>query len=339
MTDPRRPRSDDPERLRSLLRAAGPRPPVPEDRARRARVAAREAWRETVASRRRRRFPARLAAVAAAVALVALGAWTWSRRDVPAGAPVATPEAATVVRVVGGVDVRGASGGTKSATAGLAVEAPSTWTTSASGRVAVRLASGHEIRLDRDTRVEAALDGAWRLERGALYVDSRGARPGSGPRIRTAHGTVIETGTQYEVRVASEPRLRIRVRDGAVRLDRDGTVVDVAAGRERAVASDGSSVERSIAPDDPSWNWVGSVAEPFVLDGRTLADFLTWAERERGARFRFEDPASAAGIGAITLQGGSLEGYETEDALTVVLTACGWSWRRDESSGVYVLRK
>ena len=43
-------------------------------------------------------------------------------------------------------------------------------------------------------------------------------------------------------------------------------------------------------------------------------------------------------IDAIALSGGSLEGYGTEDALEVVLTACGWSWYRDEAGGAYVLR-
>lgn len=343
MTDPRDRRPDDGAALRRLLRAAGPRPAVPEDRARRARAAARDAWRETVASRRRGgrlRSVVRRGLAAAAVVAAILVTWTLTREgDPPTGTTIA--DATEVLRVDGAATVAEASGTARSVTPGLRVEGPGTWSTGPTGRVALRLPSGHEVRLDRDTVLVRTENGGTRLERGAVYVDSGGAasEEDRGLRIETPFGAITETGTQYEIRLEPGTALHVRVREGAVRIDRDdGGDADVPAGRARSIAADGTDHETTIAPDDPAWSWTHALAEPFVLEGRTLAEFLEWAERERGARFRFEDPSGAEAAEAITLEGGSLAGFDTAEALTIVLTASGWSWTRDEASEVYVLR-
>jgi hypothetical protein len=342
MTESRRPRPDADDDLGRLLRAAGARPGVPEARTRRVRSAAREAWRETVQERRAGvSYPLRAGLVAAAIVLVALATWTLTVRDdrVPAGDGPRAP--VEVVRVVGTVSWTDAGGDERAARAGSEVGGDATWTTGASASVALRWPTGHELRLDADTELMRDPDGTPDLRRGAVYVDS-----GVGPRrasaalpIRTPRGTVVDLGTRYEVRIDADASLRIRVREGEVRLHREAAgPIDVVAGEDAAVTPDGVVERRSIDPDDAAWSWLRAAEPPFVLDGSTLADFLAWCERERGVRFRFDDPASAPRPAAIALAGGSLDGFDTDDALTAVLTTCGWTWERDAVTGVVVLR-
>lgn len=131
-------------------------------------------------------------------------------------------------------------------------------TGTAPGRAAVRLAGGASVRLDSDSRVEVASASVLRLERGALYIDA--AAVGDAVEVRTTLGVVRDIGTQFEVRLmgrAAGPgdgALRVRVREGAVTLERDGSVEEAGAGEELALAGDGTLTRGAVPVYGPEWS-------------------------------------------------------------------------------------
>jgi hypothetical protein len=209
------------------------------------------------------------------------------------------------------------------------------------GRAALRLAGGAEIRLDGGTRLRLRSAAVLELERGAVYVDSgadsaaeRGS--GGGLAVRTPAGVVRDVGTQFEVRLpaAGDPALRVRVRSGAVEVDRGGDVYPAAAGTELTVGADGSVTRGAVATHGDPWAWAIGAAPRFAIEGRTLAEFLAWVARETGREIRFADPGLEPAAGGIVLHG-TLGEATAEEAPAVVLPGAGLRGRID--GGVLVV--
>lgn len=206
--------------------------------------------------------------------------------------------------------------------------------TGAEGRAAVRMASGSSLRLDHDTRLRGLTDVAVELESGALYFDSSGGEEADPIEVRTPFGVVHDVGTLFEVRLG-ERRMRVRVREGAVNLDRDGRIHDAEAGIELTVDADGALSRRSVAIFGPDWEWILAVAPGFELEGTTLDSFLAWINRETGWSPRFLDPEAAEGAASVVLHG-SIEGMRPTQALEAVLPTCGLVHRLD--GGILVIQ-
>ena len=73
---------------------------------------------------------------------------------------------------------------------------------------------------------------------------------------------------------------------------------------------------------------VGTMAPPFVLEGRTLSDFLDWAADEGGWRVELASRVRDTEIPKTVLHG-SIEGLTPREALEVVLPTCGLLHRFD----------
>ena len=217
----------------------------------------------------------------------------------------------------------------------------STVTTSA-GTLAMTLTSGVHLRLDASStaRVDSATDVA--LERGAVYVDSAGAhptQPGASPiSIHTPAGLVRDIGTQFQVRIEARldgPGIRIRVRDGQVRLtDANGVDARADAGEElfsRPDGSDRSISRRPIAATGSEWAWAERAAPPFSVEGKTLGAFLDWVSREGAWTVTFADRRFSEAARATVLHGRPdlLKGLTPAEALDVVLPTCGLRHRID----------
>lgn len=297
-----------------LIRLAGPRPTVPEERAARVRDSVRARWRATVDDERRRRA-IRAATPIAAALLIAVGAGFWLRgRARVAGVP-----AATVVRTQGPVllrdGLRAGSGRVLSAGAGL--------TTGPGGLAALRLAGGSSVRLDSGTDLRLISARLIELRDGAVYVDS-GARPPVEAvpiEIVTSLGRVREAGTQFEVRLAGGT-LRLNVREGVAVLDRSGRTHEAPAGTRLSVGPLGAVETGAVALRGADWDWVLAAAPAFDLEGRTLREYLEWLARETGWRVEFGDPSIAARAGTVILHG-STSGLRPDETPPAVLPACG----------------
>ncbi|HXT22737.1 MAG TPA: FecR family protein [Thermoanaerobaculia bacterium] len=305
----------------TLLRLAGKAPALSEDELRPAREAAREVWRGQVRRRTARRRQVWAAGTLAAGVVAAIAVTWWVSKPVAPAAPITV---ASLELRTGGVTVEPSPATTATSGAAPALLAGTVLTSGPDGRAALRLAGGASVRLDGGSRVRIASPVSLALERGALYVDS-GALPG-GIEIETPLGRVTDLGTQFEVRLApagaSALQLRLRVREGEVRVDTGRATHRAEAGSELLLAADGSAHRAAVAADDPAWQWAARAAPAPDIDGRTLAFFLDRETRELGLRWRLVEPRPEQSPGDVVLHG-SVAGLTPEEAIEVVLTGSG----------------
>lgn len=295
-----------------LLRLAGRRPQVPESEVAPLREEARAVFRRQArkATGRSHLVWMTTAAAGLAAALLLVVGLMSKDPDGP-GVPVARIEMRTGEVTLSRADLL-----------------PGTLVTTAdSGRVAVRLPTGASVRIDGNSSVRFDSEYYLTLERGALYADAGVSRMSSGGHqgieITTPFGSVRDIGTQFEVRLVPEG-LRVRVREGKVRVHLDGRLVETGAGGELLVHEDGSSQSADVPAYGPDWEWVQRTAPPFTIENASLADFLNWVSRETGLRWHLAEPHGDPG--QVTLHG-SIEGLTAEEALSVVLPGSGYRYR------------
>jgi ferric-dicitrate binding protein FerR (iron transport regulator) len=305
--------TDDP--VGRLIRLAGPRPAVPEERLGRIRAVVHASWRQSVGRDRRRGLAAVIGwplATAAAIAVLVGGFYWLHDRGRGAGTQVAT-----IVRAEGRVlrlDGRAAeSGGRLDEGGGVA--------TGPDGRAALRTRDGVSVRVDSGTEMRLTAAGVLELERGAIYVDTRGSALLRALEVRTRLGTISDVGTQFEVRLAGDG-LQLTVRTGAARLARGGTMSPAPAGTRLRVDSGGAVETSGVAADGSDWDWVEAIAPPFEIEGRTLGDYLDWLAQETGWQVTFAEASMAGSARTIVLHG-STSGLRPGDTPDAVLPACG----------------
>lgn len=309
---------DSNDAVERLLHMAGPRElpsPIGRDAA---RLAVRTAWRQTVRARARRRWmliavPA--AAVAAGVVLAVVTGWR------PAPPAVADSVVARVVTATGAVRVRR---GTSSAAlaAGDAVHAGDLVETPTGVVAAFGLAGGGEIRQNGGTVLRWTGVRHVALDEGQIYLDS--GQQVAAVVIATPAGVVRDIGTRFDVRVR-EGEVRVRIRDGAVRLESTAATRDIAAGHEVVVRRGASPEVRQTATFGDDWDWIVR-ASSFQLDGVTVSAFLKWVEAESGRPVEFRPP-SLRGEMAATVLHGSVAGLSLDEVLDTVLPAVGLTHR------------
>jgi len=309
--------------LGALLRAVGPRPRPPAALEAEVRAAVEAEWHEVTAGLQRRRRYTGWAA-AAGVAAAAIGMWLARPLYLPEAGPVAS-----VARLEGVVEYRSDRHDEWAPLpAATALREGDELRTGLSGRVALQLASGVQLRLDQSTRV--ALNDAHhaRLRRGGLYVDSgvQGQDDSRALALDTPAGTVRHLGTQYEARV-SDGTLRVAVREGLVAIGGDGVGIVGRAGQQVTVRG-GQATSTSLAANDASWAWIGSVTPPFAIEGRSVDEFLGWAARETGRQVVYASPQAAERARGIVLKG-STEGLTPDDAVSAVMSTTTLQWRLD----------
>ena len=276
-----------------LLRRAGRRVEPPDAAYQDVLAAATAAFRRKTGQRRQRRWLA--VAAAASIVVAVVFAFQWQ-------APPGRDDIATIERVVGGVEL--AQG---DAWRPLDAREGSLGTgrhlrTRADGRVALALAGVGSLRLAGDT--EVLLDGGRRLfvQHGTVYVDSGSPRAGGRVEIVTPAGTARDVGTQFELQVAGT-RLRLRVREGSVAIDRGGRSLLGAAGEQLVIDDRGGVMRGSIAPDADAWAWAEALAPLPDIDGRPAAQLISWVARETGRRLRYESPAIEQRAASVILHG------------------------------------
>jgi len=309
--------SPDRDPVRELVRLAGARPTVPAARTERVRAAAAEQWRRQAQRRARTRRLRNGALVAAASLVLALALratlpWSNGRSD---RFPV------QVASLHGEVLAHGANG---SQPWGLLpdsrIPTGSTVITADSSRVALRLHSGHSVRLDFGSTLRLLPGGGLALDRGALYVDSGTDAPSASPlQVLTPLGRVEEIGTRFEIRLERD-RLRVRLRDGAVVVESGAVRHEIGAGAELLMERDGSIRRSPIAAHDAAWSWTAEAAPILALEGRPAREFLEWYARERGLTLAFA-AADVARAAAATELGGSARRLSLDEALQAVLQA------------------
>ena len=315
-------RPDDPDAVvRDLLRQ--PRPaPVDAARAARVRPVVHAAWQD--ASRGARHWKRSVALAAAALLVFATGLTLVNRMGERVAAPARAPLASTLFvtsEVIFHHDGQSRAGRVAEALV------PGTRITTNSGRAAIALANGVELRLDSNTAITLDTERSMSLISGALYLDSS-HRTGAPETVAiVARGTVIrDIGTRYEVRLTDE-ELRVRVRDGRVEVLSALGMREADRGGQLRVTPSAILADRAPTAG-ADWDWIVRATRPPQLEGRPLPEFLAWAEREGGRPIRFADPALER-ANAATIVYGAIDRLTVEEALDVVLPSCGLARRTD----------
>ena len=313
---------DDRDVLAELVRAAGRRPLPAEDDRSRVFAASQRAWRQAVQARRRRR---RYLALAASVAAVAIGGTIVSQLTPTTPLPVIASTAVMdgqVLALAPGSDEWRAMDG-----AGVEWVAGTRLRTSAGSRVSLYLASGGSLRVDESTEMTLTSSERLVLIAGTMYFDSgtpTGTPTGTATEagtleVVTSHGLVRKTGTQFEV-MSTSAALRVRVREGSVEIEREQQLAGLTgtAGEQLRLDSAGG-VERSpFAPDDPAWSWAIALADVPPIDGRPLVELLDWVARETRHELRFSDTDTENQAENVILRG-SLANVTPLEALEAAL--------------------
>lgn len=315
----------DADDLGALLRAVGPREQPPAKVAAEVRAAVAAEWRNTVAARQAARQvtqpavrrvvrPWMALAASVAVAAIAIGfalpRWQGSGEQL-----------GTVARVSGTAEIRHASdGGWQPLVTGTNVSASDEIRTRPSGRVAVRRTDGLEVRLDAATQLAFNDSGRASLASGSVYVDA--GATGSGRDdfvIGTPIGDVRHLGTQYVASVR-DGLLHVAVREGSVAVDKGRAPVMARAGESLTIARDGAVSRSQFDVYGDAWRWVESVAPEFVIDGRSLDEFLAWVGRETGRKVVYTS-ADAAREAETTRLRGSIAGLTPAAAVAAVFAS------------------
>ena len=327
MSDEREPRfpssatPDSGDDIGRLLRLAGPREAVPVERMARMKTAVRAEWRQQTHARSRRIAIGWSVGMFAAAALILIGVRLAVRDDPAMQSP--QRELATIEAVSGAVRLVSSSGRAADPTlfqTGDRMREGDGVDTTSGGSVRLRLVSGASVRIDRGTRFRLISDSTLALDEGTVYVDSGGRRAGS-IEVRTAVGIARDIGTRFEVRF-NDSALRVRVRDGQVRLSQSRQSHDAHPGDELTLDGNGSVVRRTVPIYGTDWRWVETLAPPFDLEGRSLRDFLNWITSENGWQLRFADSVVEQKSQTTTLHG-SITGLTPEEALVAVLPTSG----------------
>ena len=277
-----------------LIRNTGRRVDPPEDAHRQVLGAATDAFRRKSARRRQGRW----FAVAAAIATLAVGAVLMTQWNSPTG----RGDLARIERVTGGVELAKGEGWQPLDEHRGSLREGRRLRTDADGRAALRLAGGASLRLAGETEVMLDAPGRIFVHHGTIYVDG-GARPGADRiEVVTPAGTARDLGTQFELQVAGT-RLRLRVREGSVSIDRGGRSLVGAAGEQIEIDDVGSVLRGAIDPASDAWAWAEVIAPVPDVDGRPATQLIGWVARETGRRLRYESPAVEERAASVILHG------------------------------------
>lgn len=300
--------------LAELVQAGGRRPVPTEDDYQRIFAVSRQAWRQAVQSRQRRR---RYFAMAASVAILGVGAAVVLQlvptTPLPVIASTAVIEGQVMTLTPGSDEWRAVSDAGAEWVAGTRLR------TSAGNRVSLDFSWGGSLRVDEATEMTLTSFEQLELIAGRMYFDSGPATGADSLEVVTTHGLVREVGTQFEV-MSTPAALRVRVREGSVEIERGRQLPELTGGAgEQVWLNSVGGVELSPIPaHDPEWSWVIALADVPPIDGRPLMELLDWVARETGHELRFADPGAENQARNVTLRG-SLQNATPLEALEAAL--------------------
>jgi hypothetical protein len=304
--------STPPDTLASLIQACGRREAPPEWAYERAYAAMTDAWRAKLRARRARA----IAALAASIAV--LGVAAALTLDLLGSRPPLVASIGHVERVIGSVQVRPAGSGewTLLKETAAALQEGTELRTLAGSAAALQI-NGVSVRIA--DRTQLVLDSQARLSlgQGTVYVDTGGNVEQRGMLLVAGSTSVTDVGTQFEVRYRGND-YRVRVREGAVLLQRGTLRRRGNAGEQIDIGEDDGVRITTIAANDPDWRWIHNLASAPDIDEQPLTVLLAWVARESGVKVRYASPAIERKATATILHG-SIQRLKPFEALEVML--------------------
>jgi hypothetical protein len=189
----------------------------------------------------------------------------------------------------------------------------------------ISLPLGGNLRVSADTVIQVLGQSDVELLRGMIYVDHPPTAAASSQlRVHTRAGTIEHVGTAFEV-FSNEQIVRLRVREGRVRLRNTGHDVMASAGMELVATADGHVSSGPWPLNGDSWRWVASLAPSYEIEGKALLAFLEFESRELGYQLVFADTHSRE-VAERTILHGTVRGREPLDAVASVLATTSLSY-------------
>ncbi len=266
-------------------------------------------WRAMVRSRAARRTWGAVAAGLAAIILVAVMV-----RSIPEA-----PVIASVDRLEGGaLEARGRFSWHRSLGVGAVLRRGETLI--AHGSALLDLHGGGSVRVASGTELEAVTADQITLRQGEIYVDIPPNLTGRAAfAVTTSVGRIEHVGTQFDV-ACVDRSIRVRVREGRVRVFRGLETQIVGAGTELWVPKVGASSYHEILAQGPEWAWTAAVTPEYDIEDQKLVDFLHWTARETGRQLSWVDDR-ARQVAERTQLHGSVHGLPVDEALGRVLAS------------------
>jgi len=309
-----------PDPLADLLRQAGARPQIDPLRRQRVEREVRRAWQ---ASLRRRRQSRWAMALAACLALVALGV-TW--RSLPVRPPVS--DVAVVVHMQGRA-YELTEQGRRGLAVGERLRAGTRIETTAGARLALSIERLGSLRVDENSGLILIDDRHFDVQRGGLYLDS-GNRDG-GVEVSTPLLRASDIGTRFMVRHIENVSSVVAVRDGRVQVKAEGLLA-LNAGERLSVSNNGAPQRSALATNGSEWDWALQAAVPFGAEGRPLRELLDWYAHESGLQLRIAAGADLDQRLAAPLEG-DVAGLDANELLDVARAAGPLTVRIDHAQG------
>ncbi len=291
----------------SLFRNATCRPHPPAGDEAGTRAALHSQWQTMAGSRRKRRLVIGLAVAASVMLAIFTNTWVFKNALTPGPSRMV----ASVVKQSGRVlaETSGAKDPAQWLQGEETLKSGTVISTAWDARLAMRWLEGESVRLDENTRVVLSSENEIELLSGRIYIDSHpdGKVPAGASElgIKTPFGRVQHLGTQYMAALAGGS-VTINVRQGRVVVT-GGDEESIADGGQRlSISHLGDATLSPITVYGTDWQWVEEISPGFVLDGRTLADFLDWVSRESGRSLEYGSPGAEA-LARDTVMRGTLD--------------------------------
>lgn len=318
--------SDDPHKkailedhnIDRLIKAAGPKPMVCNQRRARAFTAVHSAWQESLAGTAAKSKPApqfsftRLAWVSAACFLLIFsGVFFVSNQGRPGEVFVAR-----VDKLKGDVNRRIGPQATEILLGSPLFSGQTLETLGGSG-LALRFSLGQSLRMDQNTRLRFLSVNELELIQGAIYFDSGIKDNTPALKVHTPYGIVSDIGTQFEVRLTRQD-IGVKVREGEVELNADSGITRTLKSTEKLqLLKGGKATISHIAPDSLEWQWTQSLAPLFEFEGNSLDYFLNLFARENGWGLQYSTSALEH-YAAETMLHGTIADMDNDEILQTV---------------------
>ncbi len=185
-------------------------------------------------------------------------------------------------------------------------------------RLLVNLFNGNQFRVDENTHLKIESNNHLLLLSGRIYIDSGSTSEDHKLSIETPFAEVNHIGTQYSVSFIDD-ELSIGVRDGLVLIKGDDVVQsEVKKGKSYLLKSNGMVSYADIKPYDSMWQWTQKISSDFLIQDRSLSDYLDWVSSETGYPIKWESVTVRNKAKSIKLSG-SINDIQPIDSLDVIL--------------------
>lgn len=300
----------DEEKLSKILQLSGKRPSPPPEMAASIKEELREVWREEVESRPQQTpWYTRSLAIAATIALAVTVAYFQDTNE--------STEVNSLVfnQIVNQVEVYRDNQWQPVQPDG--VNLGDRLRTREASFASITLSNGFNIRIDEKTTVTFQSQQNLQLTDGRVFADSY-QLPGAEINIHTPFGSVADIGTQFSVDTSNDA-WGVQVREGLVEVSEPELSSRVQAG-ERLEISTTTNTRDRLKVDPKSWQWAQNLrGNPYDIEGKSLAEYVHWFERETGESVVFSSPEVEARAASTRLHG-TIDELGSVDSLKIVIT-------------------